>query len=383
MLEISLLPEFGWSIKNEPVYGPGSAFQGNMKIIYYSSYMCLPHSLGFVKLNISEEKIQASDRLRIVYHATEATYGVADISPIYSNQLFGSQKVLWKKSNGSLIKPHTEIVFPFIIQMPMIQFPPSTNITSDSKAMAYHTNFTLSAFLDSESGDSIIKTHKKILYMPFIETTICKQPILISSKKSANGASVSLSAMDYLPGNSISVQLTLDSSLQSSVDSISISLYQLQTWRKIPEKTRLLFNAEKKYKHLISDQTTKIEAEASTHQLKLDIPVETIPSFSYSPVFTIGYQLQIKLKKKIWSQSIEFPNIPITIGTLGYGIRSSEEIKVYSTFKSVFSEERQDDDVATLPAPRFLDVVEYEDSLPIYENIRLPTYEHATVDMCN
>lgn len=28
-LEIELLPEFGWSIKDEPVYGPGSVFQGN------------------------------------------------------------------------------------------------------------------------------------------------------------------------------------------------------------------------------------------------------------------------------------------------------------------------------------------------------------------
>lgn len=28
-LEINLLPEFGWSIKNQSVYGPGSVFQGN------------------------------------------------------------------------------------------------------------------------------------------------------------------------------------------------------------------------------------------------------------------------------------------------------------------------------------------------------------------
>jgi hypothetical protein len=28
-LSIELLPEFGWSIKNTPIYGPGSVFQGN------------------------------------------------------------------------------------------------------------------------------------------------------------------------------------------------------------------------------------------------------------------------------------------------------------------------------------------------------------------
>lgn len=27
-LSIELLPEFGWSIKGQPVYGPGSVFQG-------------------------------------------------------------------------------------------------------------------------------------------------------------------------------------------------------------------------------------------------------------------------------------------------------------------------------------------------------------------
>lgn len=27
-LEINLLPEYGWSIRDQPVYGPGSVFQG-------------------------------------------------------------------------------------------------------------------------------------------------------------------------------------------------------------------------------------------------------------------------------------------------------------------------------------------------------------------
>ena len=31
-LEITLSPEFGWSIKNEPVYGPGSVFQGKVTL---------------------------------------------------------------------------------------------------------------------------------------------------------------------------------------------------------------------------------------------------------------------------------------------------------------------------------------------------------------
>jgi hypothetical protein len=30
-LSIEILPEFGWSIKGQPVYGPGSVFQGKIK----------------------------------------------------------------------------------------------------------------------------------------------------------------------------------------------------------------------------------------------------------------------------------------------------------------------------------------------------------------
>lgn len=33
LLEINLLPEFGWSILNQPVYGPGSVFQGKAYIL--------------------------------------------------------------------------------------------------------------------------------------------------------------------------------------------------------------------------------------------------------------------------------------------------------------------------------------------------------------
>jgi hypothetical protein len=149
-------------------------------------------------------------------------------------------------------------------------------------------------------------------------------------------------------------------------------------------------NTEKKYKQLIASNTIKLSgckdqgqssnrSISSTFDISLPIPVETTPSFSYSPIFSIGYQLQISIKqKKIWSALLELPDIPITIGTLGYGIRSSQELKVYSAFKSVFDQGQDNTD--TLPVPRYLQVVEYEDCLPPYEDQRLPLYEHVMTD---
>lgn len=37
-LSIELLPEFGWSIKDTPAYGPGSVFQGIITSFHYTHF---------------------------------------------------------------------------------------------------------------------------------------------------------------------------------------------------------------------------------------------------------------------------------------------------------------------------------------------------------
>ncbi|CEI94519.1 hypothetical protein RMCBS344292_08728 [Rhizopus microsporus] len=376
MLEINLLPEFGWSIKNEPVYGPGSVFQ------------------GFVKIKLSEEELQQSQRLRVIFHATETSFSSAEIMPMHRNQLFGSQRVLWRRqdtdSSQKNLEPDTEAIFPFIIELPMIQFPPSSRTVSSDKMFSYQSDFVLSVFLDPTNGkEPIMKSHKSVLYMPFVETMLFKKPVIISPKSSQGSSSesdvtVSMSAMDYLPGDAIQAKMLLKNAAKSQAESVSVKLYQIQTWKKVPDmiKKGKVPTTEKKYKQLIASNTIKLfgckdqgqssnKSISSTFDISLPIPVETAPSFSYSPIFSIGYQLQISIKqKKIWSTLLELPDIPIIIGTLGYGIRSSQELKVYSAFKSVFDQGQDNTDA--LPVPRYLQVVEYEDCLPPYENQRLP-----------
>lgn len=354
---------------------------------------------GFVKLNATEEQLQRAERLRIVFHASESAYHSGYATPIYKQQLFGTQKILWKRKDLQPpvdIKPGTDISIPFIIQVPMVQFPPSANVISEGDGLSYHSNFVLSAYLDQDQGKTnIIKTHKPIIYMPFIETSISKKPVHIttidntdnSSPESTPFVHANLSSLDYVLGDTIRISLDINNIPRKSIESISTKLYQVQTWSRTSKKDKPLKN-EKKLKQLISQDTIKQHSTEATTQFtvdtSLDVPIDGLPTFSYGPVFSLAYILQISIKRKgkLWSYEFDLADIPIKVGTLGYGIRSSEEIEFYSTFKNVFEQLSEDASSSSsttvdLPVPRFLDMIEYEESLPVYTDDRLPIYETA------
>lgn len=361
-------------------------------------------------------QLKKADRLRIVFHATESTCDSGYINPTYNNQLFGSQKVLWNRKASQvvpLLRSNTDISIPFIVQLPMIQFPPSSRFVSENEGLGYSCSYTLSAYLDSQTqGEAaIIKVHKPIIYMPFIETSFSKKPICIttfendpsSSEKvsklgkassMAPSVSVRLPSLDYVPGDVLPVSLSIKGIPRNSIESVWIRLYQNRTWNKTTNNIKSKTNkGERKVPHLItqenvnlnsidlnnSSSSSSVEKEAIFVDSKLEISVDSIPSFSYSPVFTIGYQLKISIKRKgkIWNSNFDLTDIPINIGTLGYGIRSSEEIKVYSTFQSVFDQHPEGSSTNILPAPKFLNFLEYEEALPLYNEDRLPKYESS------
>ncbi|KAI9356440.1 hypothetical protein BD770DRAFT_390226 [Pilaira anomala] len=392
-LSIHLLPGFGWRIKDEPVYGPGSVFQ------------------GIVKLNISETQLQNAERLRIIFHATESTYDSGFIKPIYNQQLFGSQKSLWSRKESQLfpkLMPNTDASIPFIIQLPLVQFPPTSDFYSYGDGLGYKCRYTLSVYLDSQAqgGNTIIKAHKDITYMPFIETSLSKNSICITTnerdsrventssklQKSIPSVGIKLTSLDYVPGDTIPISLSVKGIPKNSIESISFKLYQNQTWNKTTENNagNKTSKGERKLSYLVAQNkigSHSIDTSSSSGNQqevfyinsKIDLSLDIIPSFSYSPVFSIGYQLKISIKRKgkLWCSNFDLTNVPIHIGTLGYGIRSSEEIKVYSTFRDIFDQnpEEHNDNVDVLPAPKFLSFLEHEEALPLYNEDRLPNYE--------
>ncbi|CAO3594812.1 unnamed protein product [Absidia cylindrospora] len=357
-LYIQLQPEFGWTIKEENVYGPGSVIQGQVHLEILDPAL-----------------IDNADRLRIIFHGSERTRNKATKQGIRRRQFFGAQRVLWEKKNSPLL-PHTKNIYSFTLQLPMIQFPPTIN--ND----LYRCYFMTTAFLDQSpftSDDSnLAMVDLELTYMPFIETCFFKTPLTktISNKSSDSHrpytASLSTNALDYVPGDTISMGITLSS--QSPFMVVQMDLYQA------------LLCSEQSSQHMISSSQQSIPTTSSSAttqmNLVLPIPIDTTPSFSFSDMVSVSYKLMIRLKEKKSGITSLLPaspptiynsfELPIRIGTLGYGIRASSSMEIYSIFKTAF--DAPSDQRPPLPLPTFIKNIEYEESLPLYQSHRLPTY---------
>jgi hypothetical protein len=104
--------------------------------------------------------------------------------------------------------------------------------------------------------------------------------------------------------------------------------------------------------------------------LELDLPDNLVPTFTYSSLASVTYRLKLSVKRKgplsMWAQEVT-KDWPLTVGTLGAGLRSSPGLMVYSALDSTHDSEQY--------RPKFMKAVEYEDALPLYEPDRLPDYQ--------
>ncbi|KAI8149921.1 hypothetical protein BJV82DRAFT_504306 [Fennellomyces sp. T-0311] len=337
-MSIELLPEFGWSIDGKPVYGPGSVFQG---YVYISP----------------DQRIEADD-IRLQFHAAETMYPI-EISPGVlrakkSQTLFAVQHILWK---GQSLDP-SMMTLPFTIQMPAVNYPPSV------KNEYYQCKFKLTASI-TRSSQVLRSAEKHIAYRPFIETCSLKKPI-----QSPNGQ-LALHSLNYTPGDTIAATVSMGSS--SGCDRrrqiVTAKLYQTIMLRAVdsaPKLTKII--ATDRWE----DDSNQDFLESDLKLDLLHIPIDTIPSFSYSSIITVSYQLKVAVKQKklggFWNVKQQEFDFPITIGTLGYGERAPTQLSIYS----VLSVEEQGE-----MTPRFMRSIEYSDTLPLYDSTRLPTYENV------
>ncbi|KAF7729352.1 hypothetical protein EC973_004608 [Apophysomyces ossiformis] len=325
-LSIILLPEFGWTIQDQPVYGPGSVFQ------------------GFVQLDLKQPIM--ADRIRLVFHASESTFERG-----YHEQFFGTQRVLWdSKANGTLLEEPSNRFY-FTIQMPLVQFPPSMQTEQ------YRCAFRLTAHLDLP-GNQSIQEQKPVLYMPFIETCLLKTPLEFRDTKHDTTAIFKVNALDYVPGDRISGSLEFD----SEATGVSVKLFQIST----------LLQENKQCSKVVTSNAHKLKQ--SRMQVSLELPQDLTPSFSYGRVISISYKLCVNIEHKGAFRLKQWAfELPITIGTLGYGIRASDDLQLYTSFRSVFDTSNSPSG-PSLPVPRFMRAIEYEESLPVYVPERLPPY---------
>ncbi|KAG2227463.1 hypothetical protein INT45_007488 [Circinella minor] len=333
-LTIELLPEFGWSTHGEePTYGPGSVFQ------------------GLIRLSLLRQQHVEADSIQIQFQAvesmdsTEINLGVLH-GRRHLQPLFAIKHVLWK---GQGFDPFSIDSLPFTIQIPVIQYPPSVE-----KHEYYQCSFKLIAIVE-KYGNVLRSAEKKISYRPFIETCAHKRPIDTFSGQ------IKLHALEYVPGDMITATIKRRFDSQTSSTSTSIKrvitakLYQisiLHSVQDLPKLTKIIASNS-------WDEERQEDKERGDHLDLLYIPSDVIPSFSYS-----GF----------WKTTGKVAEFPLTIGTLGYGIRAPTQLQIYSTIPSQQQQQSSSANEEEQVLPRFMRAVEYSDSLPVYDSARLPSY---------
>ncbi|KAI9260400.1 hypothetical protein EDC94DRAFT_611047 [Helicostylum pulchrum] len=358
-LSIELLPEFGWSIKNQPVYGPGSVFQ------------------GFVKLHFGTQL--PIERIRLAFYAIE-TIPPFDISPgvmrSVQKTLFSIQSVLWDSKRILNLSPKTNHVFPFTIQMPMVQFPPSVDHST------YKCCFQLIALLDTPTtlDCTTIKEEVPILCMPFVETSLLKTPNFWTAKKGDLSAELRMVAQEFVPGDNISITLHVNAASKkkstNSLQYVTVHIKLIQTltvsaFDDVPDQQKTVAAVSSK---LLLINSLDGRGTYCDGDLNLKLPYDLCPSYNYSKLANISYRLQVTVEQKgpmggIWNYSVSVDDISITVGTLGYGIRTSNELKLYS----------EESTSSRIMSPQFMKAIEYEDALPLYDASKLPDYESTPI----
>ncbi|KAI8092864.1 uncharacterized protein BX664DRAFT_384376 [Halteromyces radiatus] len=365
-LSIHLLPEFGWSVRGQPVFGPGSVFQGH------------------VELSLSQTLMM--DRVRLVFQGQEAlvpfhiTPGVLRAK---HTPLFAVQQTLWESKDGLRSLDADTYKFSFTVQMPQIQYPP----TMDNET--YKCSFKLIAVVEEQSStgpsgyNTLFYSEESMLYMPFVETQLLKQPLVSKQQDSDLTLTTRLHALCYVPGDCILGSLTISSTSSSSSSSkkqldVSLQVYQTITplvFDDIPSSVRIVASTSKKLSPVyVSSSKSSSSSSSVTYSssLELDLPDNLTPTFTYGALCSVTYRLVLTVKRKgplgMWAQELT-KEWPLTVGTLGAGVRSCSDLLVYCADSTTTEQLR----------PKFMKAVEYEDALPLYDSDRLPDYQAHTV----
>lgn len=256
----------------------------------------------------------------------------------------------------------------------MVQFPPSV------KHSNYKCEYKLVAAADM--GKNTICTEVPVLCMPLIETSLLKSPMLINTatKDQEISAFVKLYAQDFVPGDYLNASLKLRSSPSKKHQNVTVITELHQTvnilaFDDVPDQVKIIASRTQVLNMEFRDKSYGCNAE-----IKLLLPADLTPSF-LGNLASISYNLHIRVEYKgllggIWKQSSNIVNFQVAVGTLGYGIRPSNLLKGYSSW-SCSSSSSTGNETEHMPLPKFMQDIEYEEALPLYESSDLPCYEVA------
>lgn len=201
----------------------------------------------------------------------------------------------------------------------MVQYPPSMD-TAD-----YQCVFRLTARLEDHTANTHMFVQRKVIYMPFLETSLSKAPPFVQQQRDRQ-LSVKLTTLDYVPGDTI--QLAIEA--PPSDYTITAKLVRITTFLADGSRDELVVHQER--------QPCSATSENTIINLQLPLVVDLVPSFSYSKHVAVSYQLQViivehrkKTLTKLLGSAAKF-HLPIKLGTLGPGVRAPDSLAFYSTF---------------------------------------------------
>jgi hypothetical protein len=336
--------------------------------------------LGIVHLELKEIPV-AADKLVLAFKGAENATAIHDgtkfLIPLLKNAFFSMQQTLWQRTRNDCLLQEHHYQFPFTIQMPMIQFPPSMEHS------LYQCKFYLTAKLIRTTFTlPTVVSHHPIRYMPFIETSPLKTPVVEQGHNSGLFAAVRLHSLSYVAGDTIPITLVTSklrkskSTSSKSEDPAEVSSISVE----LVERVELLQNrsvsatkvvASAQYRPTTKGSKYSLVKGGAEYQLFLPLPVDLTPSINYSKIVDVSHTLQIRIKGNhtvllgsLWSSTIDM-ELPLKIGTLGYGIRASPDLQICYVDSS--------------ESPRFLRSLVYEESLPLYESSKLPAYPESSL----
>ncbi|ORE05243.1 hypothetical protein BCV72DRAFT_209640 [Rhizopus microsporus var. microsporus] len=199
--------------------------------------------------------------------------------------------------------------------------------------------------------------HTCVNYIPLIETKLLKSPLTLTDVKRRMilqdlrlniSATVKLHAVEYVAGDMIQATIRVtdihrnknkNRSLTLNDLSVTMSVFQISKFNSdnkpilnklVATRTHILKNNRQRVDNT-QDDTGQI------HQVQLELDESLPPSMEFSEIMSLSYKLVISVHKTIYKRT----DNPI-------------------------------------PHPKFLQTVEYEDALPLYDPSRLPSYHNLS-----
>ncbi|ORX59672.1 hypothetical protein DM01DRAFT_1405177 [Hesseltinella vesiculosa] len=359
-LNLVLLPEFGWTIQNKPVFGPGSVFQGH------------------VDLNLCKRLLL--DRVRLVFQARERLHYCQTANGVDENKaglLFAVQQTLWesKQGNRQLDPGHHELAF--TIQMPMVQFPPT--VDQDFYKCTFKLIAVAERALPAGGFRTLLLHEEPLMYMPFVETSLNKLPFQIQQKQDDMVVTVAMPTLDVLLGEELRGQLQVCHTTTNKPKPLEYVLRLQQCMTPLDEDldphTRDVASLVGK---LLPGRNTQPDDDSKKNKtvlvasyetdFQLAVPEHLPPTFTYGRLAAITYRLVMTIKRNgplgMWAYEWT-KEVPVTLGTLGLGLHVPIDLHIYTTLPKETAQQQR---------PRFMKAIEYEDALPLYEPIKLPDY---------